>query len=123
MTDVPVGRESGPDEDAALRRVRVVSKLLDESIPLPGTDYRIGIDPILGILPGAGDAVAGAISLYPVAEAYRLGVSRLTLAKMLLLVAIDAVAGSVPVIGPVFDAIWKANEWNRRSLERHVEGT
>jgi len=108
-------------EAATLERVRTVSRLLDDAVRVPGTDYRIGIDPILGILPVAGDGVAMLLSLYPVLEAYRLGMSRTALAKMLSLVAVDAVVGSVPVLGPVFDAFWKANKRNLRTLERHLE--
>jgi hypothetical protein len=119
--DVPVGEGTGPNEEATLERVRTVSRLLDDAVRVPGTDFRIGIDPILGVLPVAGDAVAMLLSLYPVLEAYRLGMSRAALAKMLSLVAVDAVVGSVPVLGPVFDAFWKANKWNLRTLERHIE--
>jgi hypothetical protein len=109
-------------EEAALRRVRRMSRLLDEAIRVPGTDVRVGLDPILGIAPVGGDAIAAVVSLYPAVEAYRLGASKGTLAKMLALVAVDAVVGSVPVVGTLFDAFWKANSWNRRTLERHVRG-
>jgi hypothetical protein len=119
-----VERAGGPtaDEVATLERVRALGRLLDDVIRVPGTDYRIGLDPILGILPVVGDLVAAVLSLYPVLEAYRLGVERRTIARMLALVLVDAGVGSVPVLGTVFDAFWKANEWNARTLERHVEG-
>ncbi len=108
-------------EEAALQRVRRVSTLLDEAFRVPGTNYRIGIDPLIGILPGAGDAVTTVLSLYPVLEAYRLGVSRGTLAKMVARVAIDGVTGSIPVLGTLFDAVWKANKWNVRTVEQHLQ--
>lgn len=111
-----------PDEAAALRRARGVSRLMDEAFPIPGTDYKIGLDPILGVLPVAGDAVSAVISLYPVLEAYRLGASRPTLAWMLGRVGVDAAVGSVPLLGGVFDALWKANERNVRTLEGLVGG-
>ncbi|MBV0923982.1 DUF4112 domain-containing protein [Halomicroarcula limicola] len=107
-------------EEAALQRVESVSNLLDDAIPVPGTDFRIGLDPILSVVPVAGDIIAGAFSLYPIVEAVRLDVPRNTLAKMLLLVAVDIAGGSVPVLGTVFDAFWKANEWNHGILEDHV---
>lgn len=119
--DSPTGQTLTPQEAAALKRVRAISQLLDEAFEVPGTNYRIGLDPILGIVPGAGDAVAAAISLYPIVEAYRFGASKLTLTKMLTLVGIDMVIGSVPLVGPVFDAVWKANKWNLNSLERHIQ--
>lgn len=98
----------------------MISQLLDEAVRIPGTSFRIGLDPVVGILPVAGDAVATAISLYPVAEAYRFGASKSTLTKMLTLVAVDSIIGSIPVVGPVFDAFWKANKWNLRTLERLI---
>lgn len=109
------------EEEAALRRARAVGRLLDEAVRVPGTDFRVGIDPILGILPGAGDAVAAGLSLYPIVEAYRMDAPGGVLAKMVALVAVDAVVGSIPVVGPLFDAVWKANVWNVRALERHLQ--
>lgn len=114
--------ETTSAEEAALQRARTVSDLLDEAVRVPGTDFRVGLDPVLGVVSGYGDAVAAAISLYPVFEAYRLDAPKRTLAKMLTLVAIDFAVGSIPVVGTVFDAVWKANEWNVQSLERHLEG-
>lgn len=108
------------DEQATLDRVNRVSDLLDEAFEIPGTNYKIGLDPLIGILPVAGDSVATVISLYIVGEAARAGVSRSTLATMLGLVAIDAVIGSIPVLGTIFDAVWKANTWNVRLLEREL---
>ncbi|ELZ08827.1 hypothetical protein C478_18126 [Natrinema thermotolerans DSM 11552] len=99
-------------DDAAVTRMRVVAHALDEGVPVPGTDFRIGLDPIVGILPGAGDTVAGAVSLYLVAEAARLGVSLSTLVRMIANVGVDTVIGSVPLLGVAFDAVWKANKWN-----------
>jgi len=110
-----------PRESAALNRVRRVARLQDEAIRVPGTDFRFGLDPVLSLLPVGGDALAAVISLYPVLEAARLGAPKRTLAAMLGLVTVDAVVGSIPVLGSVFDAVWKANEWNRRLLERHLE--
>lgn len=109
-------------ETAALRRAQKLSTLLDDAVRVPGTDFRIGLDPILGVLPVAGDGVSALLSLYPVAEAVRFGASRRTLGKMLALVGVDAVVGSVPILGGVFDAVWKANEWNVRTLERLLAG-
>jgi len=110
-----------PREAAAIRRSRVVSNVLDEAVRVPGTDYRVGLDPLLGVIAGSGDAVAAAISLYPVLEALRLDAPKQTLAKMLALVATDFAIGSIPIVGTAFDAVWKANTWNVRALERHVD--
>ena len=106
----------------AVRRSRRVSHVLDEAVRVPGTDYRVGADPILGLLPGGGDAVALLLSLYPVLEGVRFGASRWTLARMLANVTLDAVVGSVPILGTLFDAVWKANERNVSLLERDLLG-
>jgi len=117
----PATDELTPAEAAALERVRSVTRLLDEAVRIPGTDVRIGLDPILSILPVAGDAAGAVLSLYPIVEAYRLGVPKRTLLVMLSLVAVDAVIGSVPILGSVFDAFWTANRWNYGLLERHLD--
>jgi len=117
----PESDELTSAEAAALERVSVVSHLLDDSVRIPGIDVRIGLDPILSVIPVVGNAAGAVLSLYPVAEAYRLGVPNRTLLVMLSLVAVDAVVGSVPILGSVFDALWKANHWNYRLLERHLD--
>ncbi|PSQ12677.1 DUF4112 domain-containing protein, partial [Halobacteriales archaeon QS_7_69_60] len=81
-----------------------------------------GIDPILGILPGAGDAVAAAMSVYIVLESARLGVPFLTLLRMMANVTLDFAIGSVPVIGTLFDAAWKTNQTNVELAVEHLGG-
>ena len=107
------------DADAARRvaRLRRVSEYFDSAFEIPGTNYRIGLDPVLGLLPVVGDAPSAAVSAYVVAEAAALGVPRATLARMLFNVVVDAVFGSLPVVGDAFDAVWKANVRNVRLLE------
>ncbi len=107
-------------DDAAVGRMHAVAHALDEGIRVPGTDFRIGLDPLVGILPGAGDTAAAAVSMYIVAEAARLGVSLSTLARMVANVGVDAVIGSVPVLGVAFDAVWKANKWNLKLALREL---
>jgi len=99
-------------EPAALGRIRAVAHLLDESIRVPGTSFRVGIDPIVGLLPIAGDLATAVCSLYIVAEAIRLGVPKRTLVRLLANIAVDLLFGSVPVVGDLFDAYWKANVKN-----------
>lgn len=106
-----------------VRRVKRMGHLLDDAIRVPGTNATIGLDPILGIVPGVGDSVATLFSLYIVFEAFRTGVSRSTLLRMLAYIGVDAVVGSIPVVGTIFDAFWKANMWNARLLESHVESS
>lgn len=113
MFDVDLNGDLPEDVDvAALKRMRAVARILDDGMRLPGTDFRFGIDPIVGILPGGGDAITSLVSLYIVYEASRLGVSRETLVQMLVNIAIDTVGGSVPVLGTLFDAVWRSNRRN-----------
>ncbi|NHN47130.1 DUF4112 domain-containing protein [Halostella sp. JP-L12] len=109
------------DQESALKRMRMVGTLLDDAIRVPGTDFRVGIDPIVGILPVAGDSVMSVISMYIVLEAANLGVPMSTVAKMVLNIAVDTVFGSVPVIGTLFDAGWKANKRNVKLVEQHLD--
>lgn len=101
-------------DTAAVRRMQVVAYLLDDSVRIPGTSVRVGLDPLVGLLPLAGDAVAAVFSGYIVLESARLGVPYATLVRMVANVALDFAVGSVPLIGDLFDAVWKAN---RRNLE------
>jgi hypothetical protein len=118
--DMPPG--ISPDERGALERTRTVARLLDEAIPVPGTDYRIGLDPLIGLLPVSGDVVTGAVGLYIVAEAARVGAPRDVLGRMVGNIAIDVAIGSIPAIGDLFDAAWKANVKNVELFEEHLRG-
>ena len=107
-------------DEGALGRIELVAWVLDDGIPLPGVGYRIGLDPLVGLLPVAGDAVAAVASLYVIAEAARQGVGLWTLLRMLVNVGVDFGAGSVPVVGDVFDAVWKANRRNAELAVRDL---
>jgi len=101
-----------------LERIRFLANLLDTCIVLPG-GYRIGIDPILGLIPGVGDIFGAVLSLYLVREASKLGIRKWILFRMVGNVAIETLLGTVPVIGDAFDAVWKANVRNLRLIELH----
>lgn len=117
--DVAYDGEIPPGVDeAALRRMEAVAHALDESVRIPGTNATVGIDPILGALPVAGDLVSTGISLYIVAESANLGVSYTTLLRMIANISIDVVGGSIPVVGTLFDSFWKAN---KRNVEHALE--
>jgi hypothetical protein len=106
--------------DARTRRVRTLARLLDNAIVIPGTNWRIGLDPIIGLIPGVGDMIGAVLSGYIVLEAVRAEVPTFTLARMLVNVGIDTLLGSVPALGDVFDAAWKSNVMNVALLERHL---
>jgi hypothetical protein len=107
-------------DPARVERLRRLAVLLDDSIPIPGTNYRIGVEAILGLLPGAGDLAGGAFSLYILLQAARMGVPRPLLVRMGTNLIVDVVVGAVPVLGDLFDAGFKANMRNLALLEQHV---
>ncbi len=104
-------------------RLRRLSHLLDNAIPIPGTGYRIGIDPILGLLPGGGDTVAGVLGAYIVFEAARMGLPRQIIWQMVENIVFDSLVGIIPVLGDLFDVAWKANVRNIALLEKHLQLT
>ena len=107
------------DVTARLRRLRRIAWLVDGAFRVPGTRFRFGLNSLIGLTPGAGDAVLAMISLYIVNEARRLGLPRDKLAVMVRNVAVEAVAGSVPLLGDLFDVAFKANLRNLAILEDH----
>jgi hypothetical protein len=109
--------------DPRTRRVRVLARLLDNAITIPGTRWKIGLDPVIGLIPGIGDMVGAVLSGYIVLEAVRAEVPTFTLARMLVNVGIDTLLGAVPAVGDVFDAAWKSNMMNVALLERHLVAT
>ena len=104
----------------ALDRIRTMTHVLDNAIAIPGTDIRFGLDPVLGLLPGGGDAIGSVMSVYIVAECLRLGLPKATLTRMLSNLFIDTLVGAVPMAGDLFDVGWKANSRNLKLLEAHL---
>lgn len=113
-------RELGPEEEIALQRVARLAYWLDDRFRIPGTRRRIGVDGLLGLIPGIGDTATALIASYIVLEAARLGVPKNMLARMLANVGIDYVIGLVPLVGDLADLAWKANRRNARMLRDHL---
>ena len=106
---------------ATLNRIRKLSRLMDTAIGIPGTKFRIGLDPIIGLVPGAGDVISTAFSAYIIYLATRFGISAKDLTKMIFNIALEAVAGTIPLVGDLFDAYFKSNIRNLAILEKHLE--
>ncbi len=102
-----------------LARLRRVAWLLDGALRLPGTRFRFGLNSLIGLPPGFGDAALALVSLYFVVEAVRLKVPKPVLGRMLANIAIEFAVGAVPLLGDLFDMVWKANLRNVALLERH----
>ena len=116
----PPGSSDIGSPDPRWQEVRQLANLLDSRFRIPGTRQTFGIEPVIGIVPGIGDAVGLVASAYLVSRAVGLGARGWTLASMLVTIALDATVGSVPVAGTVFDVVYKANTRNVRLLEQHV---
>jgi hypothetical protein len=106
--------------DVHLRRVCWLSNLLDERYRIPGTRYRIGLDGLLGLLPGIGDTIGTLLSLYILFEAIQLGIPGTTLLRMVANIGLDTVVGAIPLVGDVFDIVWKANKKNADLLSAYI---
>ena len=113
--------EAGPrlsrsERDAIVRRLQMVAEMMDNQFVIPGTDVRFGIDALIGLVPVAGDFIGVGVSAYIIFEAKRLGASPWTLLRMVVNVLIDFFAGSVPVIGDLFDVAFKSHTRNLELL-------
>lgn len=104
-----------------MQRLRTLGKLLDNAIGIPGTKIRIGLDPIIGLIPGGGDTAGLILSSFIVLEAAQLGASKSALRTMALNILLETIAGTVPIIGDVFDVTWKSNIRNIELLEEHLQ--
>jgi hypothetical protein len=102
-----------------IERLDRLATLLDTAFVVPGTNIRFGADALVGLVPGAGDAVTTALAAWIVYEAHQLGASRRVLIRMAGNVAIDGLLGAVPVFGDIFDVAFRANRRNVRILREH----
>ena len=113
-------RQLSPAQEQRLDVIRKVSRLLDSSMMVPGTTFRFGLDPILGLIPGLGDLVSPLFTIGVIWQARDLGIPRVVQLRMIFNVAIDTLLGFVPIVGDLFDFAWKANDMNLALLERHA---
>jgi hypothetical protein len=126
MGRVEIGRwdEAEPRRTAALaeevRRLEAFAWLLDSSIPVPGTRLRIGLDPLIGLIPVVGDLAGMLFSAYILVRAARLGIPRVTLLRMGFNVTLETVVGMIPIAGDAFDFWWQANRKNVELLKAHL---
>lgn len=97
-----------------------MARLLDSAVPVPGTSFRFGLDPILGLVPGFGDIVSPLFTVGIIWQARDLGVPRVVMMRMIINVALDTLVGLVPILGDLFDFAWKSNNMNLALLEQHA---
>lgn len=113
-------RQLTPAQSRRLDALRNVSQLLDSAFLVPGTRYRVGLDPLLGLVPLVGDLVAPLFAVGLLWQARELGVPKVVQLRMIFNVALDSLIGMIPVAGDLFDFAWKANNKNLALLERHA---
>jgi hypothetical protein len=101
-------------------RARGLARLLDDLIRIPGTNIGIGLDPIIGLIPGIGDVIGGLMSSYILMVAAQEGVPTSVLMRMLGNIALDSIVGVVPIVGDLFDVGVKSNRRNVDLLDRYL---
>jgi hypothetical protein len=117
---------SGPEaaHHARLRKARAemqtIAWLLDGTFRVPGTRFRFGFDPIIGLIPAAGDLVSGAVGLYLITRAVQFRLPMIVVARMVLNSLLDFVVGAVPVLGDLFDFAFRSNARNMQLFEDYV---
>ena len=104
-----------------MRGLRAFVRLMDDAIVIPGTNFRIGLDALIGLIPGVGDMAGGVLSAAVIIAAARSGAPSALVARMVGNAGLDMIFGAVPIIGDLFDAGWKANRRNLNLLERYLE--
>jgi len=109
------------ERSRSLGEVEMLAWLLDNSIPVPGTGRRFGIDALIGFVPVLGDMVSGGIGLFVVWRASRFGLPRIAVARMLANTVIDIAVGAIPILGDAFDLWFKANTRNLAIMRRRLE--
>ena len=107
-------------QEQRLATLRRISELLDSAFVIPGTSYRIGLDPIIGLIPMVGDLASPIFTIGLLWQAYDLGIPKVVQLRMIFNAAIDALVGAIPVAGDLFDFGWKSNQWNLALLELHA---
>ncbi|PVE23081.1 DUF4112 domain-containing protein [Microvirga sp. KLBC 81] len=113
-------KAAGPSREDSLARITLVAKLMDSAFVIPGLNRRIGLDAVLGLVPGVGDALSAALASYIIWEARQLGLPRWKIARMVANVAVDTAIGAIPLAGDVFDVFYKSNERNLRIIQDHL---
>jgi hypothetical protein len=109
-----------PSRAERVARLDALARLLDTALVLPGTNIRLGLDALIGIVPAIGDLVTTLTSLYIVYEAHQLGAPKHLIIRMMGTVALDGVIGAVPVVGDAFDVFWRSNRRNVALLQNYL---
>lgn len=105
---------------AAERRIGRVTHVLDELVSVPGTPIKVGLDPVIGVIPIAGDALAALVGVWVILEASRFGIPRVVLGRMIANLVLDLGIGAIPLIGDAYDLLFRSNSRNLELFRRHA---
>lgn len=108
-----------PTVSSELKWLDTATQLLDNRFRIPGTDIRFGLDFLIGLVPGIGDIASLSISGLLVSVMARKGASGMVIVKMLWNILVDAIVGTIPVLGDIFDLAYRANRRNLHLLQEH----
>lgn len=111
----------GRDPRSVRQRIEMMEQLLERAVTVPGTNMRVGLDAIVGLVPVVGDVVTAAMGAWIVWEARNLGMSKWQLTRMAANVGVDTALGAVPLVGDVFDFAFRSNSRNLRIVRRHLD--
>ena len=111
----------GRDPRSVRQRIVMMEQLLERAVSVPGTNVRVGLDAIVGLVPVVGDLVTAAMGAWIVWEARNLGMSKWQLTRMAANVGVDTALGAVPLVGDVFDFAFRSNSRNLRIIRRHLD--
>ena len=114
-------RYSATETSQSVVRLEGLARLMDGAFVLPGTNIRVGLDVIIGMVPVAGDVVSGVISSYMIWEARQLGAPKWLIARMMANPLLDTTVGAIPILGDAFDVMFRGNMKNMALLRRHME--
>ena len=107
--------------EEAVARIEALARLMDGPFVLPGTNFRLGLDAIIGLVPVAGDVISGLVSSYLIWEARQLGASKWLIARMMANTLLDTTLGAIPLVGDAFDVLFRANLKNMALLRAHID--
>ena len=114
-------RTSPGGTDEFVTRLEALARLMDGSFVIPGTNFRLGLDAIIGLVPVAGDLISGAISSYLIWEARRLGAPKWLIARMMANTFLDTTLGAIPLVGDAFDLLFRGNMKNMALLRKYMD--
>lgn len=112
---------TGTDPLSVRRRIEAMEQLLERSFRIPGINYPVGLDAVVGLIPVVGDVMTAALGAYAVWEARNLGLPKWKLARMAGNIAVDTALGAVPLVGDVFDLAFRSNTRNLRIVRAHLD--